>query len=232
MCFSWLVPPLGVLSISIMYNGRMEWSGVLKQFVSLFAIIDPIGGVIFFIALSAGQTSAEKSKTAVGAVMTMAITLLCAVFFGNRLLWFFGISIFSFKVAGGVLIFLTGVAMLGGYGPAIRGSRDHLDSADKASVAVVPLGIPFLAGPGAITTAIISSQSAGTPLDLAALVGIIAVISVATFLILFWSEPIAALLGKTGMNVFTRLLGLLLSAISVEIIATGLKGLFPLLGGA
>ncbi|MBI3580946.1 MAG: NAAT family transporter [Nitrospinae bacterium] len=209
----------------------MEWTGAIKVFISLFAIIDPIGAIVFFNGLAGNRPAQDRMKTAWMAASTMGITLIAAIFLGDNLLGFFGISIHSFRVAGGALIFLTGIAMLGGYGPVIRQTpREQDETADGSSVAIVPLGIPLLAGPGAITTAVISAQTAKTAPNLALLSGIVLLISVMTFLIFLSSDKISGLLGKTGMNIFTRLLGLLLSAISVEFIATGLKGLFPALG--
>ncbi len=208
----------------------MEWTIAIKVFISLFAIIDPIGAIVFFNGLAGHRPYPERMKTAGVAASTMGITLLAAIFLGDNLLWFFGISIHSFRVAGGALIFLTGIAMLGGYGPVIRQTpREQDETADGSSVAIVPLGIPLLAGPGAITTAVISAQTAKTAPTLALLSGIVILISVMTFFIFLSSDKISGLLGKTGMNIFTRLLGLLLSAISVEFIAAGLKGLFPVL---
>jgi multiple antibiotic resistance protein len=209
----------------------MEWTIIIKQFIGLFAVIDPIGGVVFFIGLAGSRPIEERAKIAMGAVLTMGITLIVAVLLGDKLLWFFGISLFSFRVGGGILILLTSIAMLGGYAPSLRRTpQELLESEDKASVAVVPLGIPFLAGPGAITTAVISAQNAKLTADLGILIGIIVLIAAITFVIFLSSGPISKVLGKTGMNIFTRLLGLLLAAISIEIIANGLKGLFPVLG--
>jgi multiple antibiotic resistance protein len=208
----------------------MEWTSAIKEFISLFAIIDPIGALVFFNGLAGNRPAPERSKTARVAASTMGITLLAAIFLGDNLLWFFGISIHSFRVAGGALIFLTGIAMLGGYGPVIRQTpREQDETNDRSSIAIVPLGIPLLAGPGAITTAVITAQTAKTAPHLALLSVIVLLISVMTFFIFLSSDKISGLLGKTGMNIFTRLLGLLLSAISVEFIAAGLKGLFPVL---
>jgi multiple antibiotic resistance protein len=186
---------------------------------------------VFFIGLAGSHPFQERAKIAMGAVLTMGITLMAAVLLGDKLLWFFGISLYSFRVGGGILILLTSIAMIGGYGPSVRRTAaEQLESEDKASVAVVPLGIPFLAGPGAITTAVVTAQNAKSTIELGILTGIIILIAAITFVIFLSSGPISKFLGKTGMNIFTRLLGLLLAAISVEIIANGLKGLFPVLG--
>ena len=211
-------------------NRPMEWTSAIKEFVSLFAIIDPIGAVVFFIGLAGNRPAGEQAKTARVAVLTMGTTLVASIFLGDYLLWFLGISIHSFRVAGGVLIFLTGIAMLGGYGPSIRQTPSEQDeTTDRSAVAIVPLGIPLLAGPGAITTAVITAQSAKTPQGLLLLSLIVLVISLITFFIFVSADKISRIMGRTGMNIFSRLLGLLLSAISVEFIAAGLRGLFPAL---
>jgi multiple antibiotic resistance protein len=203
----------------------------LKHFITVFAIVDPIGAVIFFMAFTANLSPAERRKTAFVAPMTMAITLGVAVLAGEKVLWFFGISIHSFKVGGGTLLLLTSIAMLWGHSPWVRSTHDERkESEEMQNVAVVPLGIPLLAGPGAITTVVIGAQEAKNAASVGVLMGVILAVAVITLLLFLQADRISKLLGKTGTNIFTRLLGLILASVSVEIIAKGIKGLFPLLG--
>ncbi|MBI5177758.1 MAG: NAAT family transporter [Nitrospinae bacterium] len=211
----------------------MEWVEIIKRLIALFAIVDPVGAVIFFLALTKTQTAAERARTAAVAPAAMAGILAVAALGGEQVLWFFGISIHSFKVGGGLLILFTAIAMLWGYAPWVRRTAEEdRESREREDVAVVPLGIPLLAGPGAVTAVIIAAQENPGVAGLSVEIGIIFAVALITFAIFHVADLVAEALGTIGMNIFTRLLGLLLAAISVEIIATGLKGLFPVLGAA
>jgi multiple antibiotic resistance protein len=207
-----------------------DWSEFVKQAAGLFAIVDPIGVIGIFISLTRGQTVTERRRTATITCLTMTIVLVTAALIGEKLLWFFGIGIPAFQVGGGIIIILVALDMLNARRPGAKGTRsEEQEAEERDTVAVVPLAVPILAGPGAITTVIIDSHSAATPLLMGILIGIIVAISIFTWLVFQLAAPIGSRLGQTGLNIVTRLMGLILAAISVEIIATGLKGLFPAL---
>ena len=207
-----------------------DWGDLAKQAAGIMAIIDPIGAVGIFISLTHGQSVQEQKRTAAITSMSMALVLIASMFIGERILWFFGIGIPSFQIGGGIIIFFLALDMLNARRPGMKGtSREEAEAEDWDTVAVVPLAIPILAGPGSITAVIIESHSAVTPLQSALLLMVIVVISIFTWFVFRLASPISALLGRTGINVVTRLMGLLLAAISIEIIAVGLKGLFPIL---
>jgi len=208
----------------------LDWTDQLKQAAAIFAIIDPIGAVGIFISLTHGQSAREQKRTAAITCLSMAVVLITSMFLGESILWFFGIGIPSFQIGGGVIIFFVALDMLNARRTGMKGtSREEAEAEDWDTVAVVPLAVPVLAGPGSITAVIIGSHSAVTPLLSAILVALIAGISLFTWFVFRLASPISSILGKTGINVVTRLMGLLLAAISVEIIAVGLKGLFPIL---
>lgn len=201
-----------------------------KQAAGIFAIIDPIGAVGIFISLTHGQSAPEQKRTAAITCLSMAIILTTSMFIGERILWFFGIGIPAFQIGGGIIILFVALDMLNARRPGMKGtSREEAEAEDWDTVAVVPLAVPILAGPGSITAVIIQSHSAVTPLLSGLLLAVIMGISLTTWFIFRLASPISALLGRTGLNVVTRLMGLLLSAISIEIISVGLKGLFPIL---
>ncbi len=208
-----------------------SWSEVIKEAASLFAILDPIGSIAIFLSLTIGQSPAQKKRTAFVAIGSVFLILLVSIILGEKLLLLFGISIASFQVGGGILIFLLAISMLKAEMPEIKRTKEEAKEAKEMhTVAVVPLAIPLLAGPGAISTVIIQSHNASTAIEqviLAAITLFVCLLTLASFLM---AVPIERHLGKTGMNVITRLMGLVLSAIAVEIIAKGLKGLFPALG--
>jgi len=151
-----------------------------------------------------------------------------ACLFGESLLRFFGISMASFRVGGGILVMLLAVAM---FNAQLSGSKHTPEEAreaeHKADIAVVPLAIPLLSGPGAISTVIIYTDQASDWGHLGMLIAICLVVAVVVWITLRLAIPIGAALGKTGINIVTRIMGLILAAIAVEITASGLGMLFP-----
>jgi multiple antibiotic resistance protein len=203
---------------------------ILRDAMALFAIIDPVGSIAIFLSLTHSQTDDQKRKTANLAVFSMVTILVITLLVGEKFLWFFGISISSFQVGGGILIFLLAVSMLNARMPEIKRTEEEAKEAEQSdAVAVVPLAIPLMAGPGAISSVIINSHNSASASDYAVHIVIIILIGLFALLVFRSAVPIARKLGATGQNIITRIMGLLLSAISVEIIANGLKGLFPVL---
>lgn len=206
----------------------LDFTEYTKIFISLFAIIDPIGNIPIIIAFTVGMTAQRRERVGLMASLSVLAILLAALLLGEAVLEFFGISIHSFRTAGGILLLLTAITMLLGDKPGPL--PDDTDGDATSSIAIVPLSTPLLAGPGAISTVILDAHK-GTN---AGHYGIMALLLVAlsltvwlTFLIAPW---ISQRLGKIGCNIATRLMGLLLAAIAVEFIAGGLRGLFPALG--
>jgi multiple antibiotic resistance protein len=202
----------------------------LKFSVSLTAIINPIGAIPIFINLTADNSTEQRRQNAVWASYATAAILFLALFTGEKLLVFFGISIASFRVGGGILILLMAISMLHAkMSPAKHTAEEAADSVERETVAVVPLGTPLLAGPGAISTVILHGQRHDSLLHYGMLAVIILILSVTVFFAFRAAPFIASYLGKTGINVVTRIMGLIMAAIGVEFIANGLKQLFPVL---
>jgi multiple antibiotic resistance protein len=205
----------------------------LHIFTALFVIVNPVGAIPLFINYTSGQSSAEQRHIAQVTGIAVAAILILSIFVGEPLLRFFGIGIPSFRVGGGICILLMAVAMLDARTSEARStSEERLEAEDKDSVAVVPLAIPILAGPGAISTMIVYAHRAHSHWDLPVLALISLVIAFLTGALLYLSEPIARRLGNTGINIATRIMGLILAAVAVEFIAAGLGELFPALGNA
>ncbi|MCK6432877.1 MAG: MarC family protein [Aquabacterium sp.] len=208
---------------------------LLKPLIALLAIVNPIGAVPFFLALTQGFTSEQRQRTlrvsAFSAFCVVAISGLA----GLHIIQFFGISIASFQVGGGILLLLSAMHMLNAQ-PAESGKDDVDEGQARAdagdSIAVVPLTIPLLTGPATISTMVIYAEKTRTFFEHAVLVGYGVVIGAATYLAFVASGRIARVLGQTGINVMTRLMGLILAAMAVELLADGLGKLFPILGGA
>lgn len=203
----------------------------LKTFISLLVIVNPIGAIPLFISLTPHQDEAEKKRTARVAAIAVALVLLISAAVGEHLIRFFGISIASFQVGGGILVLLVAVSMLNAQvGPVRQTIEEQAEAETKSNIAVVPLAIPLLTGPGSVSTVIIYAQKAAAWLDYVILAGSGVAIGLLVWGALNLAGPIARLLGQTGINVATRLMGLLLAAIAVEIMSEGLLHLFPVLG--
>lgn len=202
--------------------------------IALFVVANPIGTVPIFISLTDNQSKQETKRTARVASATVAIVLVASVFAGRPMLEFFGISLPSFSVGGGILILFIAIAMLHAQpSRALHTPEEAQEAAKKDDIAVVPLAIPLIAGPAAISTVIIYANRAATWADKLLLVLITIVFTASVWLALRLAEPIRKALGRTGINIVTRLLGLVLAAIAIEFITRGLGQLLPgLLGGA
>ncbi|TPW13532.1 MAG: Multiple antibiotic transporter [Halothiobacillaceae bacterium] len=210
----------------------LQYAEYIKLFVGLLAIINPFGVIPIFISMTAGETISQRRQTINVVAIGVAIILLVALFFGESLLQFFGITIDSFRVGGGILVLLMAIAMLHAKTSPIRQTDEEADeSIEKESVAIVPLAMPLLAGPGAISTVILAAhKGSGMAHYMIIALGMI-LLSLIVWAVLRLSPWIAGRIGATGINIFTRIMGLILTAIAVEFIASGLKGLFPVLAG-
>lgn len=205
---------------------------LLKPLVALLAIVNPIGVVPFFIHFTQALSHEERLRTMRVASITAGLVVALSALFGTSLISFFGISIASFQVGGGTLLLISALAMLNAQ-PAESKANDISEGEQKlgsgASIAVVPLAIPLLTGPATISTMVIHAQRTRHWWELAVLVGYGVVVALATYLAFAASGRIAKLLGSTGINVMTRMMGLILAAMAVEIMADGLGKLFPVL---
>ena len=205
---------------------------LLKPLVALLAIVNPIGAIPFFIHFTQSFNDEQRARTirisAITAFMVIAVSALA----GLKIIEFFGISIASFQVGGGTLLLISALSMLNAQ-PAESKPSDVTEGDQKIdagdSIAVVPLTIPLLTGPATISTMVIYAQRTQKWLELGVLVGYGVVVGIATWLAFNASGRIAKLLGRTGINVMTRLMGLILAALAVEIMAEGLVRLFPVL---
>jgi multiple antibiotic resistance protein len=206
-----------------------------KPLITLLAIVNPLAIVPFFIHYTQGFTQAQRERTVTVASFSAFLVIAASALFGIRILEFFGISLASFQVGGGMLLLTSALNMLNAQpAEAKRDSNEMEEGAEKAamgaSIAVVPLTIPLLTGPATMSTVVIYAERATTVLQMAVLVGYGVVIGLVTALCFALADPIARVLGKTGINVLTRLMGLILAALAVEVMAEGLGKLFPVLG--
>jgi multiple antibiotic resistance protein len=204
----------------------------INIFVTLLAIVDPMGAIPIFISLTANDSEQSQKSTAWISAATVALVLVGSALFGEILLKFFGISISSFRVAGGLLLLLIGINMLHARQNSYAGYRqgDKTPACERENIAVVPLAVPLLSGPGAISSMTIYAHRDLSWHHTAMLVGIGLAVALLTGWMLRLAQPIGRMLGKTGVSIAIRLMGLLLSAAGVQFITEGLLQLFPKLG--
>ncbi|WP_186077930.1 MarC family protein [Burkholderia gladioli] len=203
---------------------------LLKSFISLLALINPLGAVPFFLSLTASQGDDERRRTVRIAAVSVFFVIVVTTLLGQQIIRFFGISVGSLEVGGGIIMLLMAINMLNAQMGNARSTPEERDEAEsKNSVAVVPLAIPLLTGPGSISTVIVYSANAAHWYDRLGLIAIGAVIAGLCFVAMRLAEPIAHWIGRTGINIATRLMGLMLSALAVEFIVDGLKALLPAL---
>ena len=205
-----------------------------KPLVTLLAIVNPLAIVPFFIHYTQGFSKSQRERTVVVASFSAFVVIAISALLGLQILEFFGISLASFQVGGGLLLLISAMNMLNAQPAEAKPlTNEFEDGAEKAargaSIAVVPLTIPLLTGPATMSTVVIYAEKAKTFLQLGTLVGYGLVIGLATALCFSMAEPISRVLGKTGINVMTRLMGLILAALAVEVMADGLGKLFPAL---
>jgi multiple antibiotic resistance protein len=205
-----------------------------KPLVALLAIVNPIGVIPFFIHFTNGFTRAQRQRTARVAALSAFIVIAVSALAGLRIIEFFGISLASFQFGGGLLLLMSALQMLNAQ-PAEARKDDLAEGGDKAdagaSIAIVPLTIPLLTGPATISTMIIYADKTRHWWELGVLVAYGVIVGVTVWIAFSLSGRIARALGKTGINVMTRLMGLLLAALAVEVMSDGLVKLFPVLAG-
>ena len=208
---------------------------IYKPLVALLAIVNPIGVVPFFIHFTQNQSRAQRLRTIRVSAFSAFLVIALSALAGLKIIEFFGISLASFQVGGGTLLLISAIQMLNAQ-PAEGRKEDVSEGSHKvdagASIAVVPLTIPLLTGPATISTMVIYAEKTRHWWEQAVLVGYGVVVGLVTFAVFMASGRIARALGSTGINIMTRLMGLILAALAVELLADGLQKLFPILATA
>jgi MarC family membrane protein len=199
----------------------------LKFFISLCALVNPIGMIPIFASMTSNQTMLERNNTNFIANLSVIIILCISLFLGNTILDIFGISINSFRIAGGILVVIIAMSMLNGKLISdMKKKQNSIKSSISESIAVVPLAMPLIAGPGAISSTIVwSTNYSGFENMLGCTIAII-LFSILCWLLFRAAPFFVCILGETGINIITRIMGLLLMSLGVEFIITGIKSVF------
>ncbi|HRK62199.1 MAG TPA: NAAT family transporter [Candidatus Omnitrophota bacterium] len=192
-------------------------------FTSLFAIVDPIGIIPAFLAITPGKSAQDRVRiSAMASVLTFFILVLFA-FLGRQILGALSVTLPAFEIAGGILLFFIAMDMLNARMTHVKQTREEQDAgADKTDIAITPLAIPMLAGPGAITAVmILASRVSGLGQGII-LLGAIFLVSAITFLVFYVVAVKSSLISVILQKIFTRLMGLLLAAIAIQFILNGI----------
>lgn len=210
----------------------IEFAIYLQFFLGLVAAVNPIGIMPVFVSLTGHMSPEEKYKTAKTANIAVGVILVISLLCGQFLLDMFSISLDSFRIAGGFLLMSIAFSMMSGkLGEDKQNKQERTESISREQIGVVPLAMPLMAGPGAISSTIVYGSRYPTLIETIGIVATIAVFCFCSWL-LFRSAPlIVRFLGQTGINVITRIMGLILAALGVEFIANGVRNLFPGLMG-
>lgn len=211
-----------------MNTALLDLSVYIKFFVGLFALVNPIGIIPVFISMTRDQIPAARHKTNLTANLSVAIILWTALFLGDGILHIFGISIDSFRIAGGILVVTIAMSMISGkLGEDKQNKQEKSETAIRESIGVVPLALPLMAGPGAISSTIVWSTRYNSWQNLLGFSLAIALFASCCWLLFRVAPLLVRALGQTGINVVTRIMGLLLMALGIEFMVTGIRALFP-----
>lgn len=205
----------------------MTFTDYVRFVVTLTAVVDPFLAVPFFLAFTRQHSVEDRARLARAVAVTVFVVLALSTFFGEALLHLIGASLPAFRVGGGLVLLLMALSMLNAEAGGVRQSQVEASELQSGDVSgVVPLAVPLLAGPGAISTSILAAEQ-GVWTHQFALVGCIAIVCIVSWLALSNAHAISERMSRTALNVVTRILGLLLAALAVQAMAEGLRDLLP-----
>lgn len=205
---------------------------VLKFFITLISIVNPLGAIPVFLGFVRNHKNINVKKLANHTATAVTVTILISLIGGQAVLNFFGISVASFTIGGGILLTTTAFSMISGQQSNSKINNDEIRSLDfEREIGIIPLAIPLLSGPGAISTSIIHAKNFSSSIHWIAGIIMVLVVGLLIKIILSYAEIIGEKLGQIGLNVMTRIMGLILLSMSIEMIAFGIKEIMPILKG-
>ena len=204
----------------------------LTSFIAtLFSMMNPIGNLGVFAGMTSNRQDSEARRIAWTCAGAVAITLIVVAWSGSLLLEVFGITVDSLRAAGGVIVLLIGLHMIANKSEHQHSPAELADAKPRASIAVVPLAIPIVAGPGTMAAVLVATQQHTALLNKVEISVVILALAVFSGLPFCFAGPISRRLGVSGMGVVTRVMGMILAAIAMGMLADGLKGMLPGLAG-
>lgn len=204
----------------------MHTPEIIRFFITVLTILNPINGVAIFISLTREMPAALQRRNAITTGLAGGVIMLICSWFGLSILHLFGIDIPSFRTAGGLVVLLIGLSMLHSQ-PSRMSQLPEGNNLHGSSIGVVPMAIPLTVGPGTISAIIITASSHPHFMDKVIISLVTSSIALLLTIVLLFAQPIGDRLGQTGIKVTTRIMGLILASVAVTMIAAGLKGLFP-----
>jgi multiple antibiotic resistance protein len=198
----------------------IEWTFIIKTTIALIAIVDPIGCLPLFLSLTGQHKKINKKNVVKMTAITVFIILVTSLFLGNKILNMFGITMPSFQICGGILLLIMAISMMLGKHQVIESGQNG--KSDKDLIAFVPLSIPLLAGPGAMSNMIIAAHQAPNLINQSFLILPCLAVSLLIWLTLSFAENISRVIGAIGTKIITRVMGLLLGSMAIEFITRGI----------
>ncbi|AHF80054.1 neutral amino acid NAAT transporter SnatA [Thermococcus paralvinellae] len=199
---------------------------LLYAYAALFAITNPIGAVPVFLSVTHGVSLRDRVRIAKKVMITVLLTLLTFALIGEWIFSFFGSSVDAFSIAGGILLFRMALDMLSGQISKVKISEEEAEEITLEDIAIIPLAIPLISGPGAITTVMLYMAKSPSVVEKSMVLLAVLLVSITTYLILLSADKVEKKLGKVGIKVLTRMMGLILASISVQMVINGIKGAF------
>jgi len=206
-----------------------DLSFAVLAFSSLLAIVNPLSAATLFVALTAGQDPHQRRRTLGAGLLTAMLVMGVFAAAGTAILAFFGITTDAFRIAGGIIFFGIGSDMLQAKRSRVKTTQEEEEDPEtsRGDVGIVPLGLPSLAGPGAITTVIALMAQAVNPFQVATVYGSVVAVVALSGAVLLMAPVLLNAVGQTGLNVVTRIMGLLVTVIGVQFVLDGLRGSVP-----
>jgi multiple antibiotic resistance protein len=208
----------------------LTYADTVKFLVAMIIMMNPLGSLSIFLQLTNKFPLAHQRKTAIKCGLSITIIMVITIWIGSQLLDLLGITIASFRFAGGIILLLTGLSMLQSKeSPISHTPEDDIAAEERSSIAIVPLALPIIIGPGAISTLVIASNDYPVFMIKIWLSILCVLLASGMFVLLFFGGTIGRFVGESVMKVITRIMGMIIMAIAVGMLANGLIGLIPAL---
>lgn len=211
----------------------MNPTELIKFVIALIVITNAFGAIPIFLSLTPDNTLQERKKVAIKTGLSVSIIFIVVILVGSFVLDIFGISVDAFRVAGGVIIFLLGISMINSKQSGIKHTKlEHKHAEEKEDIAIIPLALPIIAGPGTISTLIIYSNQYPNYIDKLMMLGVSLLVAILITILLLFAGRVGKYLGVSGIKIATRVMGMLLAALAIEMMAHGIAALLPGLSGS
>jgi multiple antibiotic resistance protein len=207
----------------------MDWQTLLYNFITLMVVLDPVGTSAVFAALTPDMDARQRRYTAEKATMLSTLILVVFAFLGAKLLAAMGVSLAAFRIAGGLMLFFLAIDMVFARPSGFRSSTaaENRETEERHDITVFPLAFPLIAGPGAMTTVVLlMGRANGNPLQVMSVLAVLLTVLVIVLVLLYTASAVRKILGVTGSNVITRVLGIILAALAVQFVLDGLIEVF------